>query len=221
VTPAVRLLAIGLGIAASILLILASYLSYLPASPLEAVAAVTGAWCVWLVVKQSPWNFPLGIITCGCYFVLFFQQRLFGDASLQIVFILLCLHGWYWWLHGGPGTAPLTVSRVPIREAMILAMLGVLTTLGLVVLLQWLRGSVPFLDALTTALSLVAQWMLNRKYLENWWVWIVADTLYLYLYFSQGLYLTMGLYALYMVLCIVGWIEWQRSLRRQGEMVKA
>ena len=86
-------------------------------------------------------------------------------------------------------------------------------TAGLYWFLLWARGSSPGLDAVTTALSLVAQWMLNRKYLENWLVWIAADVLYVYLYITRELYLTAGLYALFLVMCVAGYVSWRRSLR--------
>jgi nicotinamide mononucleotide transporter len=195
---------------------LAAGRGWVPFSQLEVVGVEAGAACVYLVVRRHIWNFPVGILSCAAFLVLFARERLYGDAGLQVVFILLGLHGWYHWLRGGPARTELTVSRVPRGEAAVLTATLAGGTLGLQWLLVQVKGSAPFLDALTTALSLVAQWMLNRKYVENWYVWIVADVFYVYLYITRELYLTAGLYAVFIGMCLAGVVAWRRALAAGG-----
>jgi nicotinamide mononucleotide transporter len=174
---------------------------------------VTGAACVYLVVQQSIWNFPLGIANNLFFLVLFGQARLYGDAGLQVVYIALGVHGWYQWLHGGEQRTALKITRTSARLWMLLAGVIPMATWGLVLILRQVNGSAPLPDAFTTVLSLAAQYLLNRKRLENWFVWIVADVIYIYLYIARGLHLTAVLYGVFLCLCIAGYMSWRRALR--------
>ena len=199
----------------SALLIAASALGWLTfSSMLETIAVVTGAVCVYLVVREHVWNFPIGILSSVLFFVLFWQSRLFGDAGLQVFFMVLGFQGWYWWLRGGVNRSALTVTRAsPKLWAGVVIVTGI-ATYALMVFLKEVKGSAPFLDAFTTALSLSAQYLLNHKKIENWLIWIVADVIYVYLYVTRGLTLTAILYTVFLALCVAGLIEWRKSLNR-------
>lgn len=188
------------------------------ASPLEAVAFATGAVAVWLVVKENIWNFPIGIVNTAGYSVVFFQARLYGDASLNVLYCLLGIIGWYLWLHGGDQRTKLQVSRAATLELSLVAFAVVLGTLLLWKTLHFLGGSASFWDAATTSLSLGAQWLLNRKKLENWHLWIVADVIYIPLYLSRGLNLTAVLYAVFLAMAVIGLFRWREvwEERRAG-----
>jgi len=180
---------------------------------LEAVSFVTGAVCVWLTVRESVWNFPISLVNVATFAVVFFQARLFADASLQVVYVALTLVGWYLWLYGGERHTALRVKRVGRAESIGVAVAGVVMTLGLWGLLRWANGSATFWDALTTSLSLCAQWLLNRKRLENWYYWIAADVIYIPLYAYKHLYLTSLLYATFLGMCLVGVASWRATWR--------
>jgi nicotinamide mononucleotide transporter len=180
----------------------------------ETLGFVTGAACVLLVVRQNIWNFPLGLANNIFFLVLFGQARLFADAGLQIVYIALGLRGWYNWLYGGKDRTALRVERASRRLLLLTLGFVPLGTWLLMLLLRAMNGAAPLLDAFTTALSLAAQFLLNRKVIENWFVWIVADVIYIYLYIARGLHLTAVLYAVFLCLCIAGLIEWRKALRR-------
>lgn len=201
----------------SALLLLASWRGWIQSSLVESLGFVTGAWCVWLTVKEHIWNFPIGIANSAFYLVLFLQSRLFADSTLQIIYIVLGFWGWYWWLKGGKNKTELHVSKTPSWEWVALAVITVAATYGMDILLVSKKDAAPFLDALTTILSLVAQYMLTRKYLENWWVWIAADVIYVGLYSFRSLYLTATLYALFIALCVAGYRAWLLSLNNGGE----
>lgn len=181
------------------------------ASFLEVFSFVTGALCVWLTVKQSIWNFPISLINVTAFCFVFFKARLFGDAALQLVYFVLTIHGWYLWMHGGEHRGRLSVSRIPSGEAIAVATVGIFVTIAMTIYFRHIRDSAPFLDALTTSLSLCAQYMLNRKYLENWLCWIAADVIYIPLYFHKDLRLTSLLYILFLSMCVIGLREWRRS----------
>jgi nicotinamide mononucleotide transporter len=190
-------------------------------SVVEILGFVTGAICVWLTVKQNIWTWPIGIANNIFYIIVFFRAALYADMALQVVYIVVSAFGWYWWLNGGAGQTRLTVDRVRVRDAVILALLGISATYGMMRYLESVGGSAPFLDALTTAMSLIAQYLLSRKLLENWYVWIVADVIYIGLYISKDLHLTAVLYAIFLAMCVRGLVEWRRSMAANSAVATA
>src|SRR5205814_1594941 len=143
------------------------------------VAARPGAVGVWLTVKENIWNWPVGLANNAFFVVLFFGARLYADMGLQVVYIALGILGWSWWLHGGARRERLAVSTTPRTTWVVLGVLVALCTWGLTLFLRRIGDSAPLWDALTTTLSLAAQYLLTRKLLENWWVWIAADVIYI------------------------------------------
>lgn len=204
-----------LGILLSTLVITASWQQWLPFPLTEALGFITGAACVYLVVQQNIWNFPLGLANNIFFLVLFGQSRLFADAGLQIVYIVLGVQGWYNWLYGGKDRTALKVEHASFQLLLLTLGFIPLGTWLLVLILRAMNGAAPLLDAITTTLSLAAQFLLNRKVIENWWFWIVADVIYIYLYITRGLHLTAVLYGVFLCLCIAGFISWQRALRNK------
>lgn len=180
---------------------------------MEVLGFVTGAASVWLAVKENVWNWPIAAANAVFFFVLFLQHRLYGDMGLQVVFFGLAIRGWYLWLRGGEHHTALHVSRITPRLAALMAVVTLVATAAMTVYLRRIHDASPFLDALTTVLSLVGQYLLTRKIIENWHVWMAADVLYIYLYISRGLYLTSVLYVIFLLMCIAGALEWQRSYR--------
>jgi nicotinamide mononucleotide transporter len=179
---------------------------------LEFWGFVTGAVCVWLAVKEHVWNWPIGIVNDVLYLIVFFRTKLYADSSLQIVYIVIGFYGWWNWLFGGVQHSVLHVSRASKLQRICLSF----SLVGGTVIIYWLLhrftdSNVPFWDAITTALSLVAQYMLGKKLLENWLVWITADAMYVGVYIYKSLYLTSALYFIFLVMCVFGWSRWQRA----------
>ncbi|MGA5321307.1 nicotinamide riboside transporter PnuC [Streptomyces seoulensis] len=178
----------------------------------ELLGFATGAVCVWLCVRVSVYNFPVGIANNLFFLVLFWSARLYADASLQVVYLGLAAYGWLVWLRGGERRSRRRMGRASKAELCVLLALLVPVTWGLTLLLARAHDSAPFWDALTTALSLAAQWLLNAKQIENWYFWIAADLVYIPLYFSKGLDLTGIVYVLFLAMCVAGWRSWRREL---------
>lgn len=183
---------------------------------LEALGFFTGLICVIFVLKRNIWNFLWGILSSVFFAVLFFQSRLYWDMLLQFVMIVLSALGWYWWAQrerAGETAAPeLPVIRATPQTLFISSALIIAATPIMMKLSHAVGGAAPFWDSLTTALSLVAQVLLGRKMIENWWFWIIADLIYIPLYCSRDLYLTGALYIVFLGLCLAGLREWKREL---------
>jgi nicotinamide mononucleotide transporter len=205
---------IPIGILLGLGLIIGSWRGWLPLGLTETLGFVTGAACVYLVVREHIWNFPIGIANNVFFFVLFYKARLFGDAWLQVVYLALGVHGWYFWLHGGKNRTARRLGSASLRERLAVGGLVLAGTAALVPILRAANDPAPLLDAFTTCLSLGAQWLLNRKLIENWYLWMTADVLYVYLYLQRGFPLTAVLYLGFLGLCIAGLAQWRRSLMK-------
>jgi nicotinamide mononucleotide transporter len=178
----------------------------------ELLGFATGAVCVWLTVRVNIWNFPIGIANNVFFLVLFWTARLYSDAALQIVYLVLGAVGWWEWLRGGERRTRRAMGHATARHVCALVVLAVPATWGLTLLLGRAHDIAPFWDALTTALSLAAQWLLNLKKFENWYFWLCADAVYVPLYFVKVLYLTGIVYVLFFGLCLAGLLAWHREL---------
>ncbi|HKQ07736.1 MAG TPA: nicotinamide riboside transporter PnuC [Blastocatellia bacterium] len=180
----------------------------------EIIATMLGLISVWLTVRQNILCWPTGLVMVGLYAVIFFRARLYADAGLQVVYIALQIYGWYEWLRGGKDHRKLTVTRITLRLGLLLGVIAVAATAlmgyGLATRTD---AALPYWDSAATALSLVAQWMLARKLIENWLVWIAVDVLSIGIYTVKGLYPTTVLYAAFLVLAALGWNEWRKTLR--------
>ncbi|MFD8492243.1 nicotinamide riboside transporter PnuC [Amycolatopsis sp. NPDC059657] len=187
-----------------------------PVSVIELIGAVTGVWCVWLVARQNLWNWPIGIANNLAFLLLFTTAGLYADAGLQVVYVALALYGWWNWLFGGKDRGTLPVRLTRSGEWIGLAAGGVAGTVGLWALLAHATDStVPWWDAATTVLSLLATYGQTRKLLESWWFWIAADVLYIPLYGYKGLWVTAVVYVIFLCLCVNGLISWRRALAKE------
>jgi len=189
-------------------------------SSLEIVAALFGAVSVYLSARQRLASWPTAIVNVLLSAVVYQRARLYSDAGLQLVYFVLSVYGWYEWKYGGAGRTELPVTRTPRAQLPWLAGLvvagaitfGLLTTRYTDVLAHN-RAWVPWTDATLTAASLVAQWMMTRKLLENWLVWIAVDVVYVPLLAYKGLYAFAALYAVFLGLAVKGYVDWRRDVR--------
>lgn len=190
-----------------------AFATWFAAHGLEFIAVVFGIISVLLSVRQNIWSWPTALVNVALFFALFYKSGLYSDMGLQAVYFVLSLYGWYEWLYGGKDRTALRVSRTPARTSFILLGIGAVVWLGLARITSRLPGvALPYLDAALTTASLVAQWMMTRKLLENWMLWIILDIAYVGMFIFKGLYLTAANYAVYLALAVLGHIAWKRSL---------
>jgi nicotinamide mononucleotide transporter len=183
-----------------------------PLRAAEAVATVFGTACVALAVRQSPWTWPTGLVTVSLYLWIFFEVRLYSGAALQAVYVALNAYGWWAWLRGGESGGALSVSRLSRGALARWALVGAAGALALGLAMQRLTDAdLPHADAAVTSFSLVGQWLMARKRVENWLFWIGVNVLAVFLYAAKDLWLSSALYALFLALALYGWVSWRRA----------
>jgi nicotinamide mononucleotide transporter len=188
-------------------------------SLLELFAAIVGAVSVWLSVRQNILSWPTAIVNVILYVVVFYQAKLYADMGLQVVYAVLSIYGWYEWLYGGEGRSELHVTRTGPGLAALLTLIALSGSVLLGTLLRHATdAALPYMDSFLSSTSLVAQWMMTRKKLENWLVWIAVDVLYVGMFIFKGLYLTAGLYLVFLALAVKGYVDWRRSMRVAPEV---
>jgi nicotinamide mononucleotide transporter len=184
---------------------------------LEAIAVAFGIVSVYLSVKQIIWSWPTAIINVTLYFVIFGRERFYALMGLQVCYAAISVYGWYQWLYGGEHRSPLLVSRTPRRVAMLLPAIWAAGLVGLGLALdRTTENPIPYVDAGLAVASLIAMWMMGRKYLEHWGVWIAVDVVSIAVFIRQDLLLTAFLYAVFLVLSARGLVEWHRSWRSRA-----
>ena len=180
---------------------------------MEAMAVVFGFVCVVLTVRQNIWCWPTGLAQVVLYIFIFYNAKLYSDMILHGIYVVLQLYGWHHWLHGGPDRGHLTVSMLKVRgRAGWLAVVVLGSGLWGYAMARWTDAAAPFADAFVAAASLVAQWLMTRKRLESWILWITVDLVAIAVYIYKSLYLTAGLYAAFLGLAVAGLFAWRKSL---------
>ena len=184
-------------------------------SCLEVVAVAFGIVSVFLSVREHIWSWPTALVNVALYTVLFYRTGLYSDMGLQVVYFVLSIYGWYQWLYGGAGKTELQVSRAPRGVWIAVSVIGVaFWAVDGYATSHLPNVSLPYVDAATTTVSLVAQYFMTRKYLENWTLWILVDVVYVGMLMFKGLNLTAFNYAIYLVLAVMGYVAWRKSLGR-------
>lgn len=184
---------------------------WMVAHAVEFFGAVTGLVCVWLTVEENVWCWPVSIVNALLYMWAFAVAKLYADVGLQAVYFVLSIYGWYLWLHPGNGREELPVTRVEPRAWLLLAAIEVAGVGLMGGFLSHTDAAFPWIDSSTTVASLIAQWLMTKKKLENWLVWIAADVVMIAMYAAKGMTMTSGLYVLYLLLCVRGIMQWRRS----------
>ena len=184
-------------------------------SAIEIVAVILGIANILLIIRRSVWNFPVAILMVGLYFVIFREAKLYSDAGLQIFFAIVNLYGWWNWHRNKADTGAVAVRRLPTVgyglwiAGAVAAIWGWGFFMG-----TYTQTSYPYWDASVAMLSVAGQILMARRFVENWHYWIIVNLISVPLYFVKGLYLTAGLYGLFLVLAIAGLVEWRKAEKK-------
>lgn len=185
-------------------------------SILEVIGVITGLLCVYLAAKNIIWNWPFAIISVVIYIFIFFDSHLFADMGLQFYFLATNIYGWYYWSKKPASEDKAPVMRIKRKEGLLSVAAIILFTFLLGSVLKYTTASYPYLDSFCTACSLVAQFFLARKVLENWLIWVFVDVIYVGVYIYKDLHLTAVMYAIYVAIALMGYFDWKRDWQKQG-----
>jgi len=191
-------------------------------STIEIVAAVILLISVVLSAIENIWSWPTAIAGVALYIFVFYQAKLYADMGLQFFYIGISIYGWYEWLHGGTEQGVLQVSKAPLRTLLVGTIIALAATIALGVFFRrFTDAALPFADSALTSFSLLAQFLMARKYIENWYLWIIVDVFYIAMFIFKHLYPTAILYAAFIGACTLGLVEWRRAMQGGTVMAKA
>lgn len=185
-------------------------------SLLEVAGVISGLLCVYLAAKNIIWNWPLAIISVAIYIFIFYDSHLFADMGLQVYFLAINIYGWYFWSKKSSSATKAPVASIKQREVILSALAVVIFTFLLgSILYNHTIASYPYLDSFCTACSIVAQFFMARKVLQNWLLWIFVDIIYVGIYIFKDLHLTAAMYAIYIVIALIGYVDWKKEFKKQ------
>jgi nicotinamide mononucleotide transporter len=190
---------------------------WLSVNYVELLGALLGLAYIILSIRQNILTWPTGMATSLLYVVVFFHSRFYAGMGLQIYYVIMSLYGWYYWLKGKrpEKSEELPVGRINSRQIAVSAVVFLVCFAILYLFLsKYTDSPVPVLDSMTTSLSIVATWMLARKILENWLLWVVTDLISTGLYIYKSLWPTTGLFLVYTGLAVYGYYQWKRTLSK-------
>lgn len=187
---------------------------------LEVIGTLIGIIYLWLEYKASIHLWIVGIIMPAIYVGVFYDSALYAQMGINVYYLLMSVYGWYIWKHPAKQqTTERSITHFPRRLYLPIAGVTLATFVVLLLLLQnFTHASMAILDAMSTTLGIVATWMLARKYVEQWWVWIGADLAGVILYLQTGLYFTAALYFLYAIIALMGYRKWKRLMYESPSM---
>jgi len=197
-------------------------IEYLSTNWLGLTGFVSGLLCVWLLIKENIWTFPLGLLYSVVTVVVMYNTQLYADVLLNFYYVLMNAYGWFFWIRGGQ------TRRSEVDELMVAWLprpqwrsVVLISTSGIIAMGWYFdtftNAAFAYADSFTTILSFVAMWMSARKYLDSWILWFIVNVVSVVLYLAKAeddsqLYFYVVLYTIYIGLAIQGWYAWQKHL---------
>lgn len=194
-------------------------LEWLFSNKIELLGAILGLIYIYFSIRQNILTWPTGLLTSAFYVVVFLRSGFYADMGLQVYYVVISIYGWYFWLKGKRNVKE---NQLPVRTTSIKIWINlggifvIIFVAILYILLKFTDSTVPYLDTLTTALSIVATWMLAKKYIEHWLIWIFVDVLSIGLYIYKSLWPTVILFTVYTAMAFIGYVEWKKDLKQQN-----
>ena len=184
---------------------------------IEITGALVGFIYLYLEIKENYLMWLLGFITSAFYIVIFYQSKFYADMSLQIYYLGISVYGVLYWTKGGTSDKKETIriTRINIKQVTLLSLIFIIL-FGAIsrILILYTDSPLPYWDTFTTALSFIATWMLARKIIEHWYLWIIINFISTGLYIYKGLYPTSVLFVVYFAFSFVGYLAWKKSMNK-------
>ncbi|MDN5356293.1 MAG: nicotinamide mononucleotide transporter [Rikenellaceae bacterium] len=184
---------------------------------IEIIAASLGIIAIYFQIKVKPFYWVISLLVSSMYIIIYFLAKLYADMSMQFYYVGMSIYGLYVWLSGNNNSDKKTIPISKIKDLKSWLLIALISALSFFIigyiLKKFTDSNVPWWDSFTTSLSFVATWMLARKKIENWLIWIVVDATSVVLYIYKQLYPTTILFIILTLLAIVGYFQWNRELR--------
>lgn len=196
-----------------------TFLEWLAGNKTELLGAILGILYIRFSIKQNILTWPTGLLTSLLYVFVFFKSALYAAMSLQVYYVVISFYGWYFWSKGKKSDNNSLISIRTTKKKIWIQLLAasiIIYAVILFVLIRYSDSDVPFLDSLTTTFSIVATWMLAKKYIENWIIWIFVDFVSTGLYLYKNLWPTAILFLVYTVMAFFGYFEWKKNLKTEN-----
>ncbi len=196
---------------------------WIAAHLVEIFGAVTGIIYVFLEIKQNIWLWPVGIATSATYIIVFRDNGFYADMMLNVYYVVISIYGWWAWKYGNHNKdlkrKELKIRRMRMRDTLVVsAAFLIIFFIMWYVLDNWTDSPVPLWDSLITSLSIIATWMLTRKILEQWHVWILANAIAVIVYIYKGMVPTSILFLVYFVMAVEGLREWKKDFLKNSDV---
>jgi nicotinamide mononucleotide transporter len=188
-----------------------TFATYLAAHGLELASAITAVLGIWLTTKRRLLCWPVTLVSIVLYMLVFFRVKLYSDALLQVFFVVFTFYGWWNWWRGVQQEGEVRVLPLTLRSMLAALAAGLAGCFVLGNLAERIHAALPHLDATLMSYSLVASWWQARKHIANWWLWILVDIVYIGEYIYKDLWPTAVLYAVLVILAILGLRDWRRA----------
>ncbi|MBN2636680.1 MAG: nicotinamide mononucleotide transporter [Prolixibacteraceae bacterium] len=196
-------------------------LTWLLSNKIELLGAVLGLFYIFFSIRQHLLTWPIGLLTSIFYIIIFFQSGFYADMGLQVYYVVISIYGWYFWLKGKRTEENKKIPVKTVRKVLWLKISGITFLIFLIILFilkNYTNSTVPVMDSLTTAFSISATWMLARKYIEHWIIWIFVDIVSAGLYLYKDLWPTVILFSVYTAMAFLGYIEWKKDMKSNREV---
>lgn len=190
-------------------------IEFLSAHWLDIVTTVLGLAYILLEYKASVWMWGVGFLMQALGIVLYYQKGLYADCGMEFYYLAMTVYGYWKWIHGTASKEALPIRHFPKRLVLPwLLLIAAVWSIIYWLLITFTNSNVPLADSFTTALSIVGIWALAHKYLEQWFIWIAVDVVTSILYFYKDIPFKASLYALYVIIAVMGWFKWRRLMNK-------
>ncbi len=179
---------------------------------IELIGSCLGIIYVLLASRQNIWCWLIGILSCGLYIMVFFIEKLYGDMSLQVFYLIMGIYGWILWHSKRNNSEEIKIHYIKLFQFIYLLVFIFISTVGFGYILSLTEDPIPYWDGFTNALGLAGTWMTARKYIENWLLWIFANIVCAAIYYYKGLYPTVVFYLIMSLLALRGYYLWKKEI---------